>query len=260
MADQELLYDDQHIAFLEDLWGDGFLSPGGADEALRVVEGLDLRGKRVLDIGCGSGAIAVLLARDCGAAEVIGIDVEDQVCAAARARVEQANLTDRITIQMVTPGPLPFADESFDVVFSKDSIIHIPDKEVLCRDVFRVLRQGGWFAASDWLMSHDGPPSPEMEAYIRAEDLDFAMASPTRYRAALDAAGFEAVTLTNRNGWYHQVAREERRHLAGPERARLEAQHGTDFIAGQLRTWDCMIAVLATGEHCPHHLRGRRPA
>ena len=85
MADQELLYDDQHIAFLEDLWGDGFLSPGGADEALRVVEGLDLRGKRVLDIGCGSGAIAVLLARDCGAAEVIGIDVEDQVCAAARA-------------------------------------------------------------------------------------------------------------------------------------------------------------------------------
>ncbi len=52
MTDSELLYDDLHIAFLEDLWGGGFLSPGGAEEALRVVQGLDLAGKRVLDIGC----------------------------------------------------------------------------------------------------------------------------------------------------------------------------------------------------------------
>jgi len=259
MSDHDLLYNDQHIAFLEDLWGDGFLSPGGAQEALRVVEGLDLRGKRVLDIGCGSGAISLLLARDCGAAEVVGVDVEDQVCAAARARVDQAGLTDKITIQRTTPGSLPFEDESFDVVYSKDSIIHIPDKEALCRDVFRVLRRGGSVAASDWLMSHDGPPSPEMAAYIKAEDLDFAMASPARYRAALDAAGFEAVTLTNRNEWYHQLAREERRRLAGPDRARLEARHGADFIAGQVQTWDCMITVLATGEHCPHHLRAHRP-
>ena len=55
MSDSELLYDDLHIDFLEDLWGEGYLSPGGAEEALRVVQGLDLKGKRVLDIGCGSG-------------------------------------------------------------------------------------------------------------------------------------------------------------------------------------------------------------
>ena len=52
MADEELLYDDRHIAFFKDIWGEGFLSPGGAEEASRVVEGLDLAGKRVLDIGC----------------------------------------------------------------------------------------------------------------------------------------------------------------------------------------------------------------
>ena len=79
----EMLYDDKHIAFLEDIWGEGFLSPGGAEEALRVTEGLDLGGKTVLDIGCGSGAIAVLLVQECGAARVVGIDVEDDVCAAA---------------------------------------------------------------------------------------------------------------------------------------------------------------------------------
>ncbi|HCH99470.1 MAG TPA: SAM-dependent methyltransferase, partial [Alphaproteobacteria bacterium] len=63
MTDEEMLYDDVHIALLEDIWGEGFLSPGGPDEVARVLEGLDLSGKTVLDIGCGSGAIAVLLAR-----------------------------------------------------------------------------------------------------------------------------------------------------------------------------------------------------
>ena len=41
---------------------------------------------------------------------------------------------------------------------------------------------GGWFVASDWLISHDGEPSPEMADYIAKKNLDFGMASPARYR------------------------------------------------------------------------------
>lgn len=260
MSDGDLLYDDKHIAFLEDIWGDGFLSPGGAEEAARVLDGLDVAGKRVLDIGCGSGAIAVMLVQDMGAASVTGIDVEDQVCAAARRRVEAAGLTDRIDIRLVEPGPLPFAADGFDIVYSKDSILHIPDKETLAADVFRVLAPGGWFAASDWLISHDHAPSAEMAAYLKAEDLDFAMASPNRYRRALDAAGFAEVGLRNRNPWYRELAVTELAFLSGPERPRLEKAHGAEFIAGQILTWTAMIDVLRTGEHCPHHLRGRKPA
>lgn len=259
MTERDLLYDAQHIAFLEAIWGEGFLSPGGAEEAARVVEGLDLTGKRVLDIGCGSGAIAVMLARDLGAGEVVGIDVEDQVCAAAERRVQAAGLSDRVSIREVRPGPLDFPDQSFDLVYSKDSIVHIPDKETLCRDVFRILRPGGWFAASDWLIAHDDEPSVAMQAYIRAEDLEFAMASPDRYAKALTGAGFDSIQLRNRNGWYREVARGELATLTGPGRTELEATHGAEFINEQARTWAAMIAVLDSGEHCPHHLRGRRP-
>jgi len=184
-------YDDNLAAFLEFLWGEGYMSPGGADEVSRVVAGLDLSGKRVLDIGCGTGAIALSLHRDHGAAQVVGIDVEDTVCNIARNRVKDARCANAIDIVKTSPGPFAFNDASFDVVFSKDSIIHIPDKEALAAEVFRVLRPGGWFAASDWLISHDGPPSPEMARYIALEDLDFAMASPERYHHALVAAGFK---------------------------------------------------------------------
>ncbi|MCR9115184.1 MAG: methyltransferase domain-containing protein, partial [Rhodobacteraceae bacterium] len=84
MSASEEHYDDQFAAFLEEIWGEGYMSPGGPEEVARVLDGLDLRGKRVMDIGCGTGAIALSLRRDHGAAEVVGIDVEDTVCGIAR--------------------------------------------------------------------------------------------------------------------------------------------------------------------------------
>jgi ubiquinone/menaquinone biosynthesis C-methylase UbiE len=172
------LYDDDHMAFLGQLWGDGYLSPGGPDEVARTLEGIDLTGTRVLDIGCGSGGITVELAQVYGAADVIGIDVEGPVCERARRFVERAGSANRVRIVQVEPGPLAVEHDSFDIVFSKDSIVHIPDKEALSGDVYQVLRPGG---ASDSLTSHDGPMSPAMAAYVAAEALNFGMASPAQY-------------------------------------------------------------------------------
>ena len=257
MSDEDL-YDAQHIDFLEDLWGEGYLSPGGAEEVSNVLSGVDLTGKHVLDIGCGSGAIAVSLVRDHGAGHVTGIDVEDPVCTAARARAEAAGLADKVTITKVTPGPMPFEEGTFDVVFSKDSIIHIPDKAAMAAEAFRVLKPGGWFAASDWLMSHDGEPSPEMAHYIKMEALDFAMASPDRYRAAMEGAGFEDVDLVNRNPWYAKVAASELAELSG-NKDYWQSRHDPEFIDHQIEIWEAMLPCLQKGEHCPHHIRGRKP-
>ena len=255
----EALYGEHEITFLEQLWGDGFLSPGGPDEVARTVAGVDFAGKSVVDIGCGSGGATIALVCDHGAGRVIGLDVEALVCEHARARVERHGLTDRIEIRQVSPGPLPFDDASVDIVFSKDSIVHIADKESLALDVFRVLRPGGWFVASDWLIAHDHEPSPAMAAYIAAEDLDFGMASPERYRRALTAAGFELIELVNRNEWYREVARVELERFTGVERPRFEDAIGIEPLAKQIATWTAMVPVLESGEHCPHHIRAHRP-
>jgi SAM-dependent methyltransferase len=253
------LYGEHEIAFLEALWGDGYLSPGGPDEVDRVLAGVDLSGREVLDIGCGSGGITVDLVRRHGAAHVTGIDVEAPVCEHARRRAAGLGLSDRVEIRLVDPGPLPFDAGSFDVVFSKDSIVHIADKEALCADVFRLLRPGGCFVASDWLIGHDGEPSPAMAAYIAAEALDFEMASPGRYDRALRAAGFVGVEVRDRNPWYRDVARAELERLTGADHDRFVELLGADEVASQIATWTAMVPVLESGEHCPHHIRARRP-
>ena len=247
------------ILFLEEMWGDGFLSPGGPEEVERLLSGVDLEGRTVVDIGSGAGGVPILLADRYGAARVIGLDVEATVVAHAQAKAERAGLADRIEIRRVEPGPMPLADGSVDILFSKDSIVHIPDKEALAADAFRVLKPGGWFVASDWLISHDGEPSPEMADYIAKEDLDFGMASPARYRRALEAAGFVDVSLTNRNPWYRTVAREELARLEGAGRDAFLKVLDEAALDEQVGIWRAMIVVLDSGEHCPHHFRGRKP-
>ncbi|PWW04053.1 methyltransferase family protein [Hoeflea marina] len=252
-------YDDTAIRFLEVLWGEGYLSPGGPDEVDRVLAGLNLSGLDVLDIGCGTGGITLHIARKHQPRHVTGFDVEVPVIEAARRRADADGLSDRVGFVQSAPGPLPFADASLDLVFSKDALIHVADKEAVFADIFRVLRPGGIFAASDWLRSDDGPLSAEMVSYIKAEGLSFGMASPARYQSAMRRAGFVGVTTVNRNLWYRDVARGELERLKGPLRQTAVDAVGEAYVAKNIATWTAMQKVLDSGEHCPTHLRGHKP-
>jgi ubiquinone/menaquinone biosynthesis C-methylase UbiE len=109
------------------------------DELIGISEFLgDLTGKRVLEIGCGVGLIAVLLAKS--GAKVTAFDLSPQSVQVAKKRSE-INHTEMGFI--VSAGEyLPFADESFDVIFGK-SILHHLDIEIGKHDLYRVLQKGG---------------------------------------------------------------------------------------------------------------------
>ncbi len=97
-------YDDGMLALLQIIWGDGFLSPGGAEELARVFEGSDIRGCRVLDIGCGLGAVDELLVTQYGASSVVGIDIDPALLEGMQARIKRSGLGDRIRGVKVEPG------------------------------------------------------------------------------------------------------------------------------------------------------------
>ena len=253
-------YDAAAIRFLEELWGEGYLSPGGPEEVDRVLGGRQLAGLHVLDVGCGAGGIAIHLVERHGAAKVTGIDVEKPVIEAARRHAAEKGLADRIELVHAAPGRLPFADRSFDAVFSKDALVHVSDKEAIFGDIFRVLRPGGFVAASDWMISHDEAPSADMRAYLDAEGLSFCMASPQRYRRALERAGFDDIEIVDRNPWYREKASAELDHIKGPMRANAADPDYAAYIDKNIATWTAMLKVLDSGEHRPTHLRAVRPA
>lgn len=256
---EHIEYDSQLVAVLETVWGDGFLSPGGPEEVAMVLEGTDITAKQVLDIGCGTGGIDILLIDEYQAAHVVGIDVEEPVLEQSRKRADQKGLSDRITYRLVDPGPLPFEGNAFDVVFSKDAMIHIADKAALFKEVFRVLKPGGIFVASDWMRCDANPPSEDMRTYIETEGLSFDMAPPENYKAALQKAGFEDVTLTDRNPWYAALARNEYAQMKGPLYQALLERAGQAETDRNIDVWRTMCVVLDSGELRPGHMRAVKP-
>src|SRR5258708_13629490 len=101
-------YDSAMQTLLQLIWGEGFLSPGGAGEVGYLLEGSDIRGCKVLDIGAGLGAIDQLLVTQHGARSVLGIDVDPVLLKQMAARIAESRLADRIKTLCVPPAPLPF--------------------------------------------------------------------------------------------------------------------------------------------------------
>ena len=259
-ADQDYQeYDADFTAVLERVWGEGFMSPGGTDEIDHILSGLDLTDVTIVDIGCGLGGPAVHIAENYKIDQIVAIDIDEGLITQCKQLAKTRNIDQHTDSQLVTPGPLPFADNSIDLVFSKDSIIHIEDKNMLAVDICRILKPGGWFAASDWLAGHDDEPTVEMNAYVEAEGLDYALAGPQKYKNALEHAGFQNIELTSRNEWYRAKAREERSHLKGPLYKELVSKTSCEYVDHMIDIWDKMIVVLDQGELNPTHLRAQKP-
>ena len=253
-------YDPGMQTLLQLLWGEGFLSPGGAEEVACLLEGSDIADCSVLDIGCGLGAVDEILVTLHGARTVLGVDVDPGLLATMAQRIERAGLAGRITTLYVKPGPLPLADGSFDVVFSKDAIVQIPDKASVFAEAYRVLRPGGRLISSDWLRGGSGPYSAEMLEFFRLEGIAYNMASMAESTAALARAGFVEIDLRDRNDWYRDLARRELAALEGKLRPLVIERIGRERAEHFVNNWRQLMLVLEHGELRPAHLKARKPA
>ena len=72
----ETSYPPDFVTNLEMQWGVGFLSPGGSEEVKEILRDIEVGGMAVLDIGCGVGGPAIVIARDLAPKLLVGIDVE----------------------------------------------------------------------------------------------------------------------------------------------------------------------------------------
>lgn len=230
---------------LEQVWGPGFMSPGGPAEVGRILGGADLTGLTVLDVGCGLGGPGMSLVVNHGASRVVGADVQPSLLELARERALTAGLTARLSYAALEPGePLPFDDDTFDVVFSKDALIHVADKAMMCSEMLRVARPGGRLLVSDWLRGDGAELDQAVETFVAAAGHDFTMISLTQFERLLREAGFTSIETEDRRDWYLDEARVEREHLPAQER---------EF-------WEVLVATLDAGALRPGHVRARKPA
>ena len=250
-------YDDALVTLLELIWGEGYMAPGGEGNIEKIAEGLDMRDKRVLDIGCGLGGPALFLARNRGA-NVVGTDLESQLVERARRSAEKYGLEAKTEFQMVEPGPLNFPNESFDFAISSGAFTQISNKLEMFKEVLRVLKPGGVFSCYDW-MKREGDYSKDMHYWFELEGLTYAMVTPEQHDALLREAGFVDVTVEERSDWYRRKVKEEYEQLRDELYPRAVELIGKQMADYRVENWRAMVVVCENGELRQAYTRGRKP-
>lgn len=251
-------YDDKLITMLELIWGEGYMAPGGAGNVAKILDGIETRGKRILDIGSGIGGPAFEMARTHGAT-VVGIDLEEPLVERAKKAARAKGLTDKCTFRTVGIGPFDFEDESFDIVVSSGALTQTEDKETVFRECFRILKPGGWISIYDWVKS-DAPLSEAMYYWFEVEGLTFSLETYEQYGQRLENAGFTGVTIEDATDWYQAEAHREMGLLAGELYDPMVELIGKKEADHRVENWRAMIAVIDSGEMLQGYCRGQKPA
>jgi len=248
-------YELDYIPIMDLVWGKGFIAPGGEGNVDRIVEGVDLQGKRVLELGSGAGGGTLVLASKYGA-KVVGLELEASLVELSSQYARDAGLSDKIEFRCVEAGPLPVEDASFDVFYTSGVICYIEDRLSLFCDVLRILKPGGMLLGYDWFLT---TLSDDINHWMKAAGLHLFPDTPQGYANWMREAGFENLSHSDASDWYRIRAAEELRELTGPQFDKAAEVTSEEIRDSYINEWRALNLVLQTGDLRTGYFRGRRP-
>jgi len=158
------------------------------------------RSIRALDLGCGTGGLTVLLARQ--GLTVDAVDHSPDMLAVAREKVDAEGLSASVTFAESDIRSLEFPDRSFDLVTCQRVLHHVPEADAVISEAARVLKPGGIFFVSDqvrgsavlvaalkplWHLIRKEQPVDERDSFLRDHEV---VRRPQELLGMLDVHGF----------------------------------------------------------------------
>lgn len=212
---------DTSSGLWEQVWGEhmhhGYYGPDGKQLKERRQAQIDLieellrwanpqQVNQILDVGCGIGGSSLYLAEKFHASAT-GITLSPVQANRAKERAVAAGLSEQTCFQVADALAMPFADESFDFVWSLESGEHMPDKQKFLQECYRVLKPGGMFVFVTWCHRATPPAlTPDeqqhLEKIYQVYCLPYVISLP-EYEQIAQEIGFQQIQTAD---WSEAVA------------------------------------------------------
>jgi phosphoethanolamine N-methyltransferase len=207
-------YSEDFCSLLEEAYGEGFLSEGGIEAIDNSVKGFQLDNKKILDIGSGLGGAAIHFAQKYKALAT-GVEINQGMVDEANRRVPE-KLTGQVKFLYYDDiSHLPFSDESFHLVYSKEVFLHldVEDKLTLFKEVHRVLKDDGYFIIVDWLSPLKDQWGDKLKEMMILDGITLFANTQEDYMDVLHQSGFKIASIDEESERYVQYNEDIINHL-----------------------------------------------
>ncbi len=123
---------------------------------ISVVKKWEVRSGKILDIGCGTGLLAIEFAKNLSGVEIIGLDLSDVALEVGRENIRKSEVIERTSFIKGDAEDIPFEDNTFNLVISSNTLHLIMNPIKMFNEIHRVLKPKGKFFISDFRRSWIG--------------------------------------------------------------------------------------------------------
>jgi phosphoethanolamine N-methyltransferase len=174
---------------------------------------------------------------------VTGIDLAEEMVAIALERAREQGMGEKVTFLLGDVLETAFP-EPFDIIWSRDAFMHIPDKPRLFRRLHELLAGGGRLVITDYARGKT-PASPEFERYI--ETTGYAVVEPPEYGRLLQAAGFSDVVAGDATARFIEILQNEMDQLVTNRAEFLTAFSEAD-LTYLMERWQMKVRFCRSGD------------
>jgi 2-polyprenyl-3-methyl-5-hydroxy-6-metoxy-1,4-benzoquinol methylase len=241
-------WETARLKLVQDLWGEGFSSPGDTEHILNMIKFFGLNpAMSVLDIGAGLGGATRTMTERFGV-WVTGLEADSDLAEAGMALSTKAGMAKKAPITHFEPASFTYKPKSIDCVFSKEFLFTVVDKPAFLREVENLMKPRGQFLFTDYVLNMAGQDSMALQKWRDQEPNEPHAWTAHDYKQALVDLHLEVRVMEDISRDFHKLVT----HAWANYIRRLEGEgitpEDTPSLVDELELWTRRIQALESGD------------
>lgn len=241
-------WETARLKLVQEVWGEGFSSPGGAEYIQTMVKFFGLNpAMSVLDLGAGLGGATRTMSDRFGV-WVTGLEADKDLAEAAMALSTKAGMAKKAPISHFDPETFTHKIRSIDCAFSKEFLFTVKDKPALLRTVEGALKPRGQFLFTDYVLKVAGQSSAALQKWRDIEPHTPHPWSVNDYRQALAELHLDVRVVEDNTKDFHRMVTQAWADYIRRLEAQGVAPAAAPALVDEIELWTHRIKAIESGD------------